>query len=188
MSRTRDRRTSGQRRRNWLDSRLNSNRLRRSFDTALLPLAAANATDVRGQAVDTKADPGIFFQPLPNAFHALSSCQSGIDLRPQRPDLSRLCDGLFRTALCEATASQDDPIPRFLRLVRVRQEKPIQITAQKAFFGQNIPQGQIGLAAEIARSGWKNRVEPLVRKSTVAAIYDALRQIAAVFQRRGSLR
>ena len=173
---------------NWLDSRLNSNRLRRAFNTAVLPLAAANATDVRSQTGDAKADPGVFFQPPPNAFHALSSCQSGIDLGPQRPDLSRLGDGLFRTAPCEATASQDDPIPRFLRLVRVRQEKPIQITAQEGFFGQNIPQDHNWVAGEIANRGWKNRVEPLVRKGTVAAICDDLQQNATVFQRRGNLR
>ncbi len=44
------------------------------------------------------------------------------------------------------------------------------------------------MAKETANSGWKSPVGRLVRKSTVAATYDALRQIAAVFQRRGSLR
>ena len=78
--------------------------------------------------------------------------------------------------------------PDFSVLYASGKKKPLQITAQEAVFGHNISQGANGLAKEIANRGWKNPVDRLVRKSTAAAIYGALQQIAAVFQHRGSLR
>src|ERR1035438_5248718 len=88
----------------------------RSFWAPLCCQTASYAADVRSQAGNTECDPGVFFQPFANAFHALSSFQCCFNIGPKCPDLTRFGRRLLGAVTGEPCASESNPVKQSLRV------------------------------------------------------------------------
>src|SRR5271163_2794760 len=77
---------------------------------------AADTADVRSEAGNAEGDPGVFFQPSANAFHALSSFQCCFNVRPECPDLTGFGRRFFGAVAAEPCASESNPVKQRLRV------------------------------------------------------------------------
>jgi hypothetical protein len=71
---------------------------------------ATDAADVRSEAGNTECDPGVFFQPFTNTFHALSSFQCCFNVGPECPNLTGFGRRLFGAAPGELGACVRNPV------------------------------------------------------------------------------
>jgi hypothetical protein len=101
----------------------------RSFCASLCCQTASDAADVRSQAGNTECDPGVFFQPFANAFHALSSFQCCFNVRPECPDLTGFGRRLLGAVTGKPCASESNPVKQRLRVTRSPHHKPPFLTA-----------------------------------------------------------
>src|SRR5580692_1080014 len=88
----------------------------RRFCASLCCQTASDAADVRSEAGKAESDPGVFFQPFANAFHALSSFQCCFNVGPKCPDLTGFGRRLFGAAASEPSASLRNPVKQRLRV------------------------------------------------------------------------